>query len=82
MENEGIRGHGHRNPSDYRDVTVSGILSDIAYFEAQLADLPIDADRYTRARRHVYLTLLQQRRQLLAATRAGRPQDWPSFPPE
>ncbi|MEA5445132.1 hypothetical protein VCB98_04765 [Gammaproteobacteria bacterium AB-CW1] len=79
MERQITRCNSHRNPSDYRCITETEVLSDIQYFRDQLAELPVDADRYTQARRHVYITLLQQRRQLLAATRAGRPEDWPAF---
>jgi hypothetical protein len=78
---ESHQGHvPHRNPVEYSDVTEVEVLSDIQYFQQQLARLPVNGDSYTRARRHVYQTLLQQRRQLLAATRAGRPMDWPDFP--
>jgi len=69
----------HRNPRDYSQINEVEILADIQYFQEQMAQLPVDADRYTRARRQVYQTLLQQRRQLLSATRAGKPADWPSF---
>jgi hypothetical protein len=70
----------HRNPGNLDRISEMDILSDIDYFRARLAELPVNADRYARARRHVYITLLQQRRRLLAALRAGRPEDWPEFP--
>lgn len=80
MDSQLVSGRTHRNPVNLDRISELDILSDIEYFREQLAELPVDADRYTRARRHVYITLLQQRRRLLAAVRAGRPEDWPDFP--
>ncbi|MDQ2070258.1 hypothetical protein [Natronospira bacteriovora] len=79
MDARVYRAESHRNPQDYSEVSELQVLSDIQYFQDQLAELPVDDDPYNRARRHVYVTLLQQRRRLLAATRAGRPADWPEF---
>lgn len=80
MDSQLVGSATHRNPASFERISEVDILSDIDYFRARLAELPVNADRYTRARRHVYITLLQQRRRLLAALRAGRPEDWPDFP--
>lgn len=82
MDGQLLRGGSHRNPVNLDRMSEVDILSDIDYFREQLAELPVNADRYTRARRQVYMTLLQHRRRLLAAMRAGRPEDWPEFPSE
>lgn len=80
MDSQLLRRRTHRNPVELDRLSEMEILSDIDYFQGQLDNLPVDADRYTRARRQVYVTLLQQRHRLLAAVRAGRPEDWPEFP--
>lgn len=70
-------------PRDYSTISEQEVLNDIRRFREQLAMLARTDHRHAQAhaeaRRQVYRTLLRQRRQLLAAIRAGQPRDWPVF---
>lgn len=61
---------------DYAQMTESEILAEIEHYKHRLAQFEPPRDKFEAARREVYAILLEHRRQLLAALRAGRPGDW------
>lgn len=61
---------------DYSRMSEGEILAEIEHYRHRLAQFEPPRDKFDAARREVYAILLEHRRQLLAALRAGRPGDW------
>lgn len=75
-------GAANQKPVDYASLSEEQILADIRHFQDRLDNLAAVQNTYDQARRQVYSILLQHRKQLLAAYRAGHPEQWPEFGPE
>lgn len=69
------------NTASPANLAEQAILDDISYLESQIRELHNTASLEERAMLRVYARQLNQRRQMLAAHRAGRPSAWQEFRP-
>lgn len=72
---------GRRARRDYADLTETEVLDDIRRFRERLERAEPPQDSLQATQQEVYRELLQQRRKLLSAIRAGRPELWFDYPP-